>query len=360
LKADRRFVSGPSSTQYANPPSPRILSKFCAKHSCEFFYEQDGCSFKKPVYDTVCAVHARCPVAGCTNCKGQYVDPQPDPRGDLKYLRHPYCAEHKCTVSECQTKRTQAHPGGPYASYCPQHRCSVEGCTAKRIDQRNFCAKHKCKSPECQMVVEDTFDLCSRHIVCEVRGCNKTRQMLSKENELSPKDAQEYGVNEYGEKQYLPYCPEHGACLTPACTGFGTPTSRHCPGHTCPERECKDSSGDHQYCDLHRCETQGCESPRAWKKNRKDREKRCPLHICRKKDCLGPVATMGLFCIKHECSNPGCVLETIAEDQCLNHLKLLYQNDGKVKAKAEMEDWVRLSSRSEEVMFPHDSASSQR
>jgi len=89
-----------------------------------------------------------------------------------------------------------------------------------------------------------------------------------------------------------------GTCETVGCVGFGTPTSRHCPKHTCPERDCKASTGTNHYCDIResslfgtltfgketlcwqlpdRCEFQGCQSSRGWKKNLKDREKFCPL-----------------------------------------------------------------------------------
>ncbi len=45
---------------------------------------------------------------------------------------------------------------------------------------------------------------------------------------------------------------EDATCETEGCKGFGTPSSQHCPEHTCPERDCKSSSKGNQYCDARR------------------------------------------------------------------------------------------------------------
>ena len=48
--------------------------------------------------------------------------------------------------------------------------------------------------------------------MCEVRSCSKARHIFPKGKEVNAKDIQSYGVEEYGNKQYLPYCWERECC----------------------------------------------------------------------------------------------------------------------------------------------------
>lgn len=121
------------------------------------------------------------------------------------------------------------------------------------------------------------------------------------------------------------------------CKGFKAPESAHCLKHTCPERGCKMSTRDHQYCDARkchasmsgkavwvidresdRCDATLCQNPKGWKENRRDRNRLCPLRkslhtvecsgtvsnavsdTCRNNDCQNSVDEMQLFCTQRK------------------------------------------------------------
>jgi len=105
------------------------------------------------------------------------------------------------------------------------------------------------------------------------------------------------------------------------------------------------------YCGAHGCDISGCQNPKGWKKNLKDREPFCPLHTCRKKDCQGQTADMHLYCAKHECLKEPCIADAVAEKLCIAHFKAQYQNDGKAQARNEIMELFRLSNRGKDGGF---------
>ncbi|KAI8960660.1 hypothetical protein F5Y11DRAFT_261211 [Daldinia sp. FL1419] len=152
-----------------------------------------------------------------------------------------------------------------------------------------------CRAPGCARIAAFPAPFCSTHNRCEwgPPNCDRPRAGNAR------------------------YCREHLQCQTPGCAALKMEGSFHCVNHTCRERGCNISSGQHDYCDDHRCEWEDeCKFPKLG-------ERYCPLHSCRSDGCPEPINCSGIFCDTHACSRCGCKMEAKAclENKCYDHWK---------------------------------------
>ncbi|KAK3392454.1 hypothetical protein B0T20DRAFT_56464 [Sordaria brevicollis] len=298
--------------RYSSAGQSTVASPFCQAHTCTHFYQDETCTQLKPSHDSVCAYHARCPVADCNQARLQYLDPAYESRetGPV-YQRWDYCADHKCTIRRCRHKKQS-----PKVPYCRDHMCQADGCKSQRLDQtRNFCKEHQCKQERCETIVEGKYAYCTLHIKCDISNCNRARHNVA------------------GTKDYLRFCIDHATCAVNRCTEFKIEQSLYCANHTCMERGCSKSSQSKPFCSEHCCAEVNCRYPRPWAANPNSRTKFCPLHTCRAQDCPEFVDRLAIFCRTHGCSKPKCHEEVIVEGFCLDHLKAHYINQGEHKAR---------------------------
>ncbi|KAH8907365.1 hypothetical protein BR93DRAFT_692158 [Coniochaeta sp. PMI_546] len=312
------------------PEGSRILSTFCKKHTCSLFLTDEGCTFKKPIHDTVCAIHTKCPIPGCARAKSQYLDAGTAQGGPSKYLRHDFCPDHKCVVAKCPQRRVlyqstgQAPSGqqGRFLTVCQQHRCKAEGCVEQSQEGRNSCRDHECRTPECRTIVEDGYPFCAIHIKCTVANCGNARYL--------PK----------GAKDYLLGCEMHVTCAAVGCSKLKVLGSTFCLGHTCQERGCDIQVTEGMYCRIHRCAYESCRGAKSWKEDRTGGEY-CGLHTCRTEKCRESVSNLALYCGKHKCSEVKCLAKVLDEQLCTDHFKALYIAKGRGEASAGVDEAPR-------------------
>ncbi|KAK0651643.1 hypothetical protein B0T16DRAFT_83831 [Cercophora newfieldiana] len=293
----------------------QIMSAYCKQHTCIHFAREEGCSNKKPPHDSVCAIHARCPVQDCISARGQYLDTKFEhvPGSVPRYARYELCFDHKCMVRTCQRGRTSSK-----SSYCSAHGCQAEGCEKLSLEQRNCCAEHECKTDGCRTIVEGEYPFCVIHIKCEVQNCNMARHLLAKTNE------------------YLDFCTEHATCQVGRCRDIKGDGSPYCPSHTCRERDCDQSCSAKPYCDNHGCAEPSCNSPKSLELAGKQKSvvRFCPLHTCRSVDCYELVGPLALFCNTHSCCKDHCLHKAMAEQLCIIHFKEEYIAQGEREREA--------------------------
>ncbi|KAK0740783.1 hypothetical protein B0T18DRAFT_393532 [Schizothecium vesticola] len=241
-----------------SPNGYRLVSLYCKQHTCIHFFREEGCANKKPQHDAVCAIHARCPVLHCIQARAQYLDSKFEavPGAVPRYMRYELCIHHGC---------------------------QSEGCTSPSQERRNCCEKHQCMISGCNTIVEGKYPYCALHVKCDLKGCNMARHLLPR------------------TKEYLRYCENHATCEADHCREIKLDYSGFCANHTCHERGCGKSSHLKPYCSEHMCAEPSCESPRPLpaKQKHKTKEKYCPLHTCREKECHEFVDDLCLFCKDH-------------------------------------------------------------
>ncbi|KAH7635845.1 hypothetical protein B0T09DRAFT_29047 [Sordaria sp. MPI-SDFR-AT-0083] len=304
--------------RYSSAGASTVASPYCQYHTCSHFYSnEDTCTAQKPVHDSVCAYHAKCPVAECNQAKLQYLDPAYEPRhndGGPVYLRWDYCADHKCTIRRCTRRKPSAK-----ANYCDKHGCRADGCKKQVIvdgKQPSICCEeHQCQQDGCGTIVEGKYPYCAIHIKCDISNCNRARHNVS------------------GAKEYLRFCVDHATCAVNRCKDMKIDQSLYCANHTCRERGCSKSSQSKPFCSEHCCAEVNCRYPRPWAASPNVRGKFCPLHTCRAQDCPEFVERLAIFCRTHGCSKPKCHEEVIVESFCLDHLKAHYITQGELKAR---------------------------
>ncbi|KAM7204785.1 hypothetical protein V8F33_001374 [Rhypophila sp. PSN 637] len=296
------------SHRYSQGGGSTVVSQYCKQHTCIHFLREEGCTNKKPLHDTVCPIHARCPLPDCTQARAQFLDPGYDPNSHSvpRYVRFEFCAEHKCILRSCPRRRTS-----PKSTYCQAHSCHAEGCLNQSQEQRNCCEEHQCKAGSCRTIVEGNYPYCALHIKCEIASCGRARHSMAPKSD-----------------EYLPFCTEHATCEVGRCRELRLNNSSFCGTHTCQERDCKKSANSRPYCNEHSCQDADCPYPRAWAPQLNDRDKFCPLHTCRSQGCQEYVASRAIFCKKHGCSRRGCLSEALVEQLCLDDLKATYIAQG--------------------------------
>ncbi|GAB1313549.1 hypothetical protein MFIFM68171_03759 [Madurella fahalii] len=297
------------------------VSPFCKQHTCIHFHGDERCVYQKPRHDTVCAVHARCPIPNCNQARAQFLDPTYDPLSNAipRYARYDVCPDHKCAVPRCPGRRAS-----PRSNFCQAHSCQAEGCMNTRQDQRNCCEEHQCKARGCRTIVEGRFPYCVIHIKCGMDGCGEARHFSAE------------------TKEYLAHCTNHSTCsarFSLSCTAIKMERSAFCEEHTCRERDCERYTTSPPYCTLHGCGSPGCRS------HRSDGGKFCPLHTCRAEKCREHVDRLALFCKTHGCSKSKCHQIATAEQMCLDHLKAYYIAQGKRQVHGTRQKMARAGPR---------------
>ncbi|KAL2129319.1 hypothetical protein VTI74DRAFT_7947 [Chaetomium olivicolor] len=284
-----------------------LVSKYCKQHTCAHFLGDERCLYKKPPHDSVCAIHAKCPVPNCNQARAQVLDPNFDPLSGAipRYVRFDVCHDHKCALQRCQGRRIS-----PRTPFCQAHACHAEGCPNQRQEQRNCCVDHQCKTRGCRTIVEGEFPHCAIHIKCQVNGCGEARHFLAKAND------------------YLAYCTGHATCSARRCNAMKVEGSPFCYDHTCRERGCNKPTESAQYCEDHRCAEPDCQYPRSFGPER-EAGKFCPMHTCRASKCQEYVGRLALYCSCHGCCKPKCHHVAIAEMLCIDHFKDHYISHGK-------------------------------
>ncbi|KAK3899590.1 hypothetical protein C8A05DRAFT_36776, partial [Staphylotrichum tortipilum] len=359
---DRRGGGGGNGRSPLSPPgrgSPSGLhrhstssiqvSPYCKQHTCVHFHAEDRCIYKKPLHDTVCPLHARCPVPNCTQARAQFLEPNFDPLSSAmpRYARFDFCSDHKCSLQRCSGKRASR------TTYCQAHACQAEGCGNLRQEQRNCCVEHQCKTRGCRTIVEREFPYCVIHIKCQEPSCGEARH---------------FNTN---IKEYLAYCTIHATCSARQCAAFKKGHSTFCKKHTCRVRSCQTATKSKPYCEDHCCAEPSCINVLVWiPESESDSEsdaeskagakvasrvrsktgskagsqgKFCPMHTCRAENCQAYVDRIALFCPNHGCSKAKCHQEAIAESLCIEHFKDHYISHGKRQASISMAPNGRLT-----------------
>ncbi|KAH6851165.1 hypothetical protein B0I37DRAFT_129918 [Chaetomium sp. MPI-CAGE-AT-0009] len=259
------------------------VSPYCKHHTCVHFHGDERCVYKKPSHDSVCAIHARCPIADCTQARAQFLEPTFDSLSNAvpKYARFDVCSDHKCALQRCPGRRASTG-----TTYCQSHACQADGCSNLRQEQRNCCVEHQCKTKGCRTIVEGQFPYCVIHIKCQVNSCNEARHLSAKTNE------------------YLAFCIDHVSCPIRQCTGLKTDRSRYCSNHTCRMRDCSKPAKCEPYCEEHRCAEPSCRNARSWASEPEDSGTFCPMHTCRVEECQAHVDELAIFCSAREHSYP--------------------------------------------------------
>ncbi|KAK3304082.1 uncharacterized protein B0T15DRAFT_229234 [Chaetomium strumarium] len=215
---DRRGSGGrsPLSPHDRHSTGPLQVSPYCKQHTCIHFYGDERCIYKKPPHDTVCAIHARCPVPNCYQARAQYLAPNFDPLSNAapRYARYEVCSDHKCTIPRCPASRASSR-----TTFCQAHACQAEGCARQRQDQRNCCVEHQCKTRGCRTIVEGEFPHCAIHIKCQMSGCGESRHFSAK------------------AKDYLAYCTNH-TCRSQKCHEYVDRLALFCGSHGCAKPKC--------------------------------------------------------------------------------------------------------------------------
>ncbi|KAK3297894.1 uncharacterized protein B0H64DRAFT_133774 [Chaetomium fimeti] len=160
--------------------NPIQVSPYCKHHTCVHFHGDERCVYKKPSHDSVCAIHARCPILNCTQARAQFLEPDFDSLSNAvpKYARFDVCSDHKCALQRCGGRRASSE-----TTYCQSHACQAEECSNLRQEQRNCCLEHQCKNKACKTIVEGQFPYCVIHIKCQMSNCNEARHLSPKTNE---------------------------------------------------------------------------------------------------------------------------------------------------------------------------------
>ncbi|KAM7193369.1 hypothetical protein V8F20_008419 [Naviculisporaceae sp. PSN 640] len=321
------------SHRYSSGGGSTVVSQYCKQHTCIHFLRDEGCTNKKPLHDTVCANHARCPIPECTQARAQFLDPGYDPNLHAvpRYVRFEFCADHKCILRSCPRRRTS-----PKTTFCQAHSCHHEGCLNQSQDQRNCCEEHQCKAGSCRTIVEGNYPYCALHIKCEIASCGRARHSMAPKSD-----------------EYLAFCTEHATCEVGRCREIRLNNSSFCGIHTCQERDCKKSANSRPFCNDHSCQDADCPYPRAWAPQLKDRDKFCPLHTCRSQGCQEYVDSRAIFCKKHGCSKKRCLSEAVIEQLCLDDLKAQYIAQGELIATRKLS----ISSSRGSPFSPHTGSS---
>ncbi|KAK4122767.1 hypothetical protein N657DRAFT_646501 [Parathielavia appendiculata] len=303
--------SSPSGLHHRHSNGSIQVSPYCKQHTCIHFHGDERCIYKKPRHDTVCPIHARCPVPNCTQARAQYLEPNFDPLSNAlpRYARFDVCSEHKCALPRCPGRRAS-----PRTTFCQAHACHAEDCTNLRQEDRNCCEEHQCKSGGCRTIVEGDFPYCASHIKCQATGCGEAKHYLAKADE------------------YLAYCTTHATCTVEQCTALKTELLAFCNEHTCHVRTCDKATNSGLYCENHRCAESRCQNPRDWIHESEGRRRFCPMHTCRVDQCRKYVDRLSIFCLGHGCSKLRCHQRAIAEQLCIDHFKEHYITQGKQQA----------------------------
>ncbi|KAK4102026.1 hypothetical protein N658DRAFT_412287, partial [Parathielavia hyrcaniae] len=110
--------NSPSGLHHRHSNGSIQVSPYCKQHTCIHFHGDERCIYKKPPHDTVCPIHARCPVANCTQARAQFLEPNFDPMSNTlpRYARFDVCSEHQCKARSCRTIVEGSFP------YCASRR----------------------------------------------------------------------------------------------------------------------------------------------------------------------------------------------------------------------------------------------
>ncbi|KAI1659155.1 hypothetical protein F4813DRAFT_23492 [Daldinia decipiens] len=262
--------------------------KLCDAPCCKVEVER-----RDQVSSKHCKKHIVCIAIGCMNARMQYYDR--GRAGTPQYKRRKYCFDHKCIATECPNQRAPMLAPNQYRPFCDDHNCRATDCPNQALEGTTCCRGHKCQIRDCMHIAAPPFPFCLEHNRCEWGPpiCNRPKERNRK------------------------YCREHLQCQTPGCVLQKIEGSLHCMEHACRERGCNISSGEHDYCDDHRCEwEEECEYA-------KSGERYCPLHSCRSEGCPECVNCTGIFCDTHACSRCGCKVEAkpCLENKCYDHWK---------------------------------------
>ncbi|KAH6613429.1 hypothetical protein F5144DRAFT_607332 [Chaetomium tenue] len=107
---DERRASGriPLSPPHRHSNAIQV-SPYCKLHTCIHFHGDERCVYKKPSHDSVCAIHARCPISDCTQARAQFLEPNFDPLSNAvpKYARFD-------TSVHCNDAQGGGHLRGPH------------------------------------------------------------------------------------------------------------------------------------------------------------------------------------------------------------------------------------------------------
>ncbi|KAK4040350.1 hypothetical protein C8A01DRAFT_15758 [Parachaetomium inaequale] len=185
----------PSGPHHRHGSSSIQVSPYCKQHTCIHFHGDERCVYKKPPHDTVCAIHARCPVPNCTQARAQFLEPSFDPLSNAvpKYARFEVCSDHQCKTAGCRAIAESAYP------YCANRRSILP---------------HGRSSG----VITNSSD-----IQCQMNGCKEPRHPSARAHE------------------YLAfYCCAALACQNPRDrTSKPENCGRYCPLHTCRVERCQ-------------------------------------------------------------------------------------------------------------------------
>ncbi|KAK0626353.1 hypothetical protein B0T14DRAFT_388969, partial [Immersiella caudata] len=162
----------------------QIMSAYCKQHTCLHFVREEGCNSKKPPHDSVCPVHARCPVQDCNQARGQYLDTKFEyvPGSVPKYARYELCFDHECHTDGCRTivegdypfcvirKSSWSRLPKPLLSElqtsngCAEPSCeSAKTWAGKQKSASKFCPVHTCRSIGCSQLVGPLALFCNVH-----------------------------------------------------------------------------------------------------------------------------------------------------------------------------------------------------
>ncbi|PKS10446.1 hypothetical protein jhhlp_002197 [Lomentospora prolificans] len=256
----------------------RVACQFCRFHQCRK-NGQVPCSIPTAGGFPFCQDHTRCTVTGgngarCTN----YVK-------SMNANKYKYCAQlHSCSKDDCDSRRVIEDDVD--LKYCADHRCTASNCKKEKGPTAIFCPSHTCEGPSCTAYAEGGGNpgswtrYCDRHRVCMNKDCNRLCHIH--EDGIAAK-----------------YCGLH------YCKVSGCDNVRHgdqnCEAHSCIEVGCQ--KGRHEvesvYCKSHECKTSGCR----FKRRRGDW---CPEHACSKPNCDRGAQQNG-YCERHQlCTVPGC------------------------------------------------------
>ncbi|EAQ86871.1 predicted protein [Chaetomium globosum CBS 148.51] len=193
---DERRASGriPLSPPHRHSNAIQV-SPYCKLHTCIHFHGDERCVYKKPSHDSVCAIHARCPISDCTQARAQFLEPNFDPLSNAvpKYARYDVCSDHQCKTKGCRTivegqfpycvilYRLQGRPFTPLPESHLQDAGLLEAGQIRAIlrrppschnprdwasepkDAGTFCSMHTCRSEKCQACVDELAIFCKTH-----------------------------------------------------------------------------------------------------------------------------------------------------------------------------------------------------
>lgn len=194
-----------------------------------------------------------------------------------------------------------------YKKYCLVYSCLNE-------TDNIYCSGHVCPYSSCNRKIGKHMQYCDRHGCSS--GCGSIMALKSS------------------------YCKNH-TCNYNTCSDIKINKSQYCNLHTCSISNCfrsanvgyNDEFFDIFYCDLHKCEYEGCLNKGKlcekhtcavdnctniieWKVRNSDNY--CIDHKCIVEDCYDP-KSLGLYCIAHTCAYTGCSKKGVNYFYCDDH-----------------------------------------